>query len=136
MEDPCSVCQLNVGDRPALLCPYCNFRSHSKCNKIKSKEYKVHQNNPDEPFCCQKCLENIPFNNLNSNEFETFAKFDVLETQNGANIRLTPTPSQLKIIQRLKNLIHQKDSIPSHDDDTDDYSAIPENDFDQPIACT
>ena len=136
MEDPCSVCQLNVGDRPALLCPYCNLWSHSKCNKIKSKEYKVHQNNPDEPFCCQKCLENIPFNNLNSNEFETFAKFDVLETQNGANIRLTPTPSQLKIIQRLKNLIHQKDSIPSHDDDTDEYSAIPENDFDQPISCT
>ena len=137
MTDPCSVSQSNVGDDdPALLCPYCNFWSHNKCNKIKSKEYKIHQKNPDEPFCCQNCLENIPFNNLNSREFETFTKFDVLENQNGANIKLTPTPSQLKIIQRLKNLINQKDSINSHDDDIDEHNEIPENDLDQPISCS
>ena len=76
--------------------------SHNKCNKIKSKEYKIHQKNPETPFCCQKCSEHIAFNGLNSTEFETFCKFDVIETQNGANIRLTPTPSQQKIIDRLK----------------------------------
>ena len=59
-------------------------------------------------FAAKKCLENLPFNVLNSTEFKTFAKFDVIETQDGANIRLTPTPSQQKIINRLKNLVQQK----------------------------
>ena len=35
-------------------------------------------------------MENIPFNGLNSTEFDTFMKFDVIETENGANIKLTP----------------------------------------------
>ena len=54
----------------------------------------------------------MPYNNLNDNEFNTYTKFDVIETQNGANISLTPTPSQQKIIDRLKNLLQQKDSTP------------------------
>ena len=142
MKDPCSVCGKNVEeDHPSLLCPYCNLWSHTKCNGIKSKEYKIHQKNQDEPFCCQKCLEHIPFNSLNSTEFKTFTKFDVIETQNGANIKLTPSPSQQKIIERLKNLIQQKNSVTNHQEDNEndrdnDYSNLPENDFDQPLSCS
>ena len=88
------MCLKNVEEHhPALLCPYCNLWSHNKCNKIKSKEYKTHQKKPDEPFCCQKCFEQIPFNVLNAEEYDSFSKFDVIETQNGANIKLTPSPS-------------------------------------------
>ena len=75
----------------------------------------------------------MPYNNLNDNEFNTYTKFDVIETQNGANISLTPTPSQQKIIDRLKNLIQQKDS--TYDKDNN-YSEIPENDHDQPLSCS
>ena len=50
----------------------------------------------------------MPYNNLNDNEFNTYTKFDVIETQNGANISLTPTPSQQKIIDRLKILYNRK----------------------------
>ena len=95
----------------------------------------MHQKNPDQHFCCQKCLENIPFNVLNDTEFETLIKFDVLETQNGANIRLTPTPSQQRIIDRLKNLIQQQDNAHDHDKDND-YAELPDNDFDKPLSCS
>ena len=61
--------------------------------------------NENEPFCCKKCLENIPFNGLNANEFNSFTKFDVIETRNGSNIKLTPTPMQQITIDKLNNLI-------------------------------
>ena len=42
---------------------------------------------------------------MNSNEFVSFLKYDVIETRNGANIQLTPTPNQQVIIDKLNNLI-------------------------------
>ena len=78
----------------------------------------------------------MPFNTLNATEFDTFSKFDVIETQNGASIRLTPTPAQEKIINRLKNLIYQKHAQPDFDcDDDNEYSNVPQNNFDQPLSC-
>ena len=132
---PCSVCLKNVtDDHPSLLCPYCQLWSHNKCNDIKRKEYKVHQKNEDEPFCCQKCLENIPFNSLNSNEFVSFAKFDVIETRNGSNVKLTPTPSQQVIIDKLNNLITQANTRIICDEDDDNEHDGPN--FDQPLSCS
>ena len=65
----------------------------------------------------------------------------MIETQNGANIKLTPSPSQQKIIERLKSLIQQKNSVTNHLEDNEndrdnDYSNLPENDFDQPLSCS
>ena len=137
---PCSVCLGNVWDGdPALLCPYCDLWSHNRCNKIKSKEYKKHQNNPEEHFCCLKCLENIPFNSLNSTEFDTFMKFDVIETENGANIKLTPTPSQQKIIDKLNTLIQQQNYSnmqENEENDSTDHSGQPDMEYDEPITCS
>ena len=133
-DGPCSVCDKLVTTQPALLCPYCNLWSHNKCNKITSKEYKVHQTNINEPFCCQKCFEKIPFNCLNPTEFHTFSKFDVIETQNGSNLKLTPTPAQQIIIDKLNNLIQQQNQN-SYEKDHD-YSNQPDNEFDQPITCS
>ena len=132
---PCSVCYKIIKEQqPALLCPFCNLWSHSRCNKVTGKEYKIHQNNIDEPFCCQKCFEQMPFNSLNHTEFDTFLKFDVLETQNGSNIRLTATPTQQIIIDKLNNLIQQQNLRP--DDKDHDYSNQPDNEFDQPLTCS
>ena len=60
----------------------------------------------------------MPFNNLNHIEYRTFSKFDVIETQNGANIRLAPTPSQKIIIDKLNNLIQQQ-NFNTYDKDHD-----------------
>ena len=131
---PCSVCLKLVNDHhPALLCPYCNLWSHNKCNSVNSKLYKIHQKNIDEPFCCQKCFEEIPFNSLNATEFNSFAKFDVIETQNGSDIKLTPTPTQKIIIDKLNNLMQQQNF--SSDEKDNDYSNQPDNEFDQPLTC-
>ena len=139
-KDPCSVCHKYIEEHhKALLCPYCNQWSHNKCNRISSKEYKTHQNNIDEPFCCQTCISCIPFNSLNPTEFQTFLKFDVIETQEGSNIRLNPTTAQQKIIDRINNLIIQRNNTyinnSEYDDDVD-YSGRPDNDVDQPITCS
>ena len=132
---PCSVCCKPVKDhQPALLCPYCNKWSHNKCNSINSKEYKIHQKNVDEPFCCQKCFEEIPFNSLNVTEYDTYFKFDVVETQNGSNIKLSPTPTQQIIIDKLNNLIQQQNFNVEEKDH--DYSNQPDNEFDQPLTCS
>ena len=94
-DGPCSVCNKIVkSNQPAISCPYCKLWSHEKRNSVNSKEYKTHQKNIDEPFCCQKCLEEIPFISLNSTEFKSFSKFDVIETQNGSDIKLNPTYNQ------------------------------------------
>ena len=116
------------------MCPYCNLWSHNKCNKITSKEYKVHQKNIDEPFCCQTCFHEIPFNSLNSTEYDTFTKFDVIETQNGSEIKLAPTPSQQVIINKLNDLIQQQNF--NKEDKDNDYSNQPDNEFDQPLTCS
>ena len=134
-EGPCSVCSKIVKNhQPALLCPFCNLWSHNKCNKISSKEYKIHQKNAEEHFCCQKCFEEIPFNSLNSNEYSTFSKFDVIETQNGSNINLSPTPTQKIIIDKLNDLIQQQNKSTVEKDH--DYSNQPDNEFDKPLTCS
>ena len=76
----------------------------------------------------------MPFNSLNSTEFHTFSKFDVVETQNGSDIKLTPTPTQQKIIDKLNNLIQHQNSATNEKDH--DYSNQPDNEFDQPITCS
>ena len=131
---PCSVClKLVDTHHRALLCPYCNLWSHNKCNSVTSKEYKTHQKNENEPFCCQKCYEQIPFNSLNSTEYDTYFKFDVIETQNGSDIKLTPTPAQQIIIDKLNSLIQQQNF--SVDEKDNDYSNQPDNEFDEPLTC-
>ena len=132
---PCSVClKLVDTHHPALLCPFCNQWSHNKCNSVTGKEYKIHQKNVNEPFCCQTCFQQFPFNTLNSTEYNTFSKFDVIETQNGSDIKLTPTPTQQIIIDKLNNLIQQQNFSTKEKDN--DYSNQPDNEFDQPLTCS
>ena len=133
-DGPCSVCSKVVKNhQPAILCPYCNLWSHNKCNSVTNKEYKIHQKNIDEPFCCQKCFEEIAFNSLNSTEFQSFLKFDVIETENGSDIKLTPTPTQKIIIDKLNSLMQQQYI---KDDKENDYSNQPDNEFDHPLTCS
>ena len=69
-------------------------------------------------------------------------KFDVIETQNDSNIRLTPTPTQQKIIDKLNNIILQQNSTnfdaDGDDDDDENLSSSqpPTNEFDVPISCS
>ena len=57
----------------------------------------------------------MPFNSLNSTEFNTFSKFDIIETQKGSNKKLTPTPTQI-IIDKLNNLIQQQNFVTNEKD--------------------
>ena len=61
----------------------------------------------------------MPFNNLNINEYVSFAKYDVIETRNGANIKLTPTASQQVVINKLNDLITQANTRIIYDDESE-----------------
>ena len=75
-DDPCSVCNKNVNNgHLAILCTLCELWSHNKCNNINTKQYRIHQLNPELSFHCIKCKENIfPFMKLNDYEFDSFIK--------------------------------------------------------------
>ena len=122
---PCSKCSKNVqNNHLAIECSNCLFWSHIKCNGIDRKQYKFHQENPDEMFICLKCLEDeVPFTKLNDNEFDTFLKFDITVSDD-INIRLNPSPTQKVIIDKLNKYIEQ-----SNNDDSD-------LEYDQPISCS
>ena len=74
----------------------------------------------------------MPFNDLNDNEFNSFSKFDVIETRNGSNIKLTPTASQQKIIDKLNGLITEANTRIIYEED-DEFDGP---DFDQPLSCS
>ena len=58
----------------------------------------------------------------------------MIETQNDSNIKLTPTPTQQIIMDKLNNLIQQQNL--STDEKDHDYSNQPDNEFDQPLTCS
>ena len=126
---PCSICSNNVhNNHLAIECSNCNLWSHIKCNNISRKQYKFYQENADEIFFCLKCLEEeIPFTKLNDNEFETFLKFDIVESENDINIRLKPSLTQQVIIDKLNSLIDQNNNC-NNDESVSEY--------DQPISCS
>ena len=110
IEYPCSKYSRNVqNNHLAIECSSCNLWSHIKCNNISRKQYKFFQENTNENLFCLKCLENeIPFNKLNDNEFESFFKYEVLESESNINIRPNTSPAQQTIINKIKNLIETK----------------------------
>ena len=75
----------------------------------------------------KKCLEEeIPFNKLNDNEFESFLKYKVLESDNNINIRLNTSPAQQMIINKINNLIEQSNNCINDESDSE---------YDQQIPC-
>ena len=70
---PCSICTKNV--RKGLCCEICDKWVHLKCNILDDKEFNYHKKNPEAPFQCLKCMENlIPFSTLNDNQFDIAVK--------------------------------------------------------------
>ena len=62
----------------------------------------------------------------------SFAKFDVIETLDGSNIKLTPTPDQQVIIDKLNNLITEANTRILYNDESENDFDGPE--FDQPLS--
>ena len=107
IEFPCGVCAKAVGiNHHAIKCDICQKWIHIKCNKYGKKDYKFHQNNPNETFFCIKCTaDNIPFSTLNDNQFEIAVKKGVnypLEI----DVRYAPTAAEQRFFNKLNNAIN------------------------------
>ena len=88
---PCSICYKNVSENArAIFCECCNLWSHTKCNKIDSKDYKNYQTDRKRSFYCMKCNEKIiPFAKLNDFEFDSVVKKGDLFPNKRNNVNFT-----------------------------------------------
>ena len=93
---PCKVCNKSVNNNhKAILCDLCDTWVHIKCNKLDKKDYNVYQTNPNKPFHCIKCIEDlIPFSKLLDNEFDICVKKGINITQNiNTETNYSPSPN-------------------------------------------
>ena len=125
-EYPCSVCGKNVNNNNlAILCMHCKLWSHNKCNNIEIKQYREHQLNPELPFNCIRCNENIfPFMKLNDFEFDSFLKKGIDNVQ---FTNFTPSVAQQEMFDRLNSEIE--------DYNTEVINEEPELNFNNQISC-
>ena len=101
IKNPCKICEKPVAiTHDALQCDLCNIWIHRKCNKINKQTYKLLQR-CDASWFCIKCMdENLPFSNLDNEEF--------VQTIKGKKIKFTAitktnTGRQNRIIEELNN---------------------------------
>ena len=133
MDSPCSVCGKDVKvNQTAIVCPFCNFLSHTRCNALTKKEYRTHQQNTDEPFCCKTCCANFPFNNINNIEFEFFLKYENKNNLDDLNINIqTPSSPKSIITYKINNLLCKIRSETEISEDNDDNETT-----NRPFSCT
>ena len=116
---PCGICNKKVAkNHKAIQCDICDKWIHIKCNLLKKSDY-AHFQNPDneqEQFICINCMsENVPFSNLNSNEFFVTVKKGVINPSD-TRVDFVPSSFQQNIFNELNTAINNN----AFDLDTDE----------------
>ena len=91
---------------------------HIKCNKFAVKQYERYLEDENPTFCLNCNRENLPFLDLNNKQYDL--------TMDGINYpeetdldRLFLNESQMRIINKINNLINQANNSTDFDDDDD-----------------
>ena len=125
---PCGVCYKPVAsNHKAIECSICSQWIHLKCNKLDNKDYLRFQNpsNADEIFICVNCMSaNMPFANLNNNQFSIINKHGILNS-NECCANFTPTDFQQNIFNKLNTAINNNAFDLDTDHDAYDGDHIP-----------
>jgi len=126
IKDPCGICHKPVAiNHRAIQCDQCESWIHIKCQYLDAKDYKLFQNDESLDFTCIPCKsENIPFTNLNINEFDVLLNKGINFKDNDV-INLAPTGNQKILFDQLNEAI-QKSIIEINNSDE-------HNDTDAPI---
>ena len=127
---PCSICTKNVRDNQnALECDLCHDWVHMKCNKLDQKGYNYHKNHLEAHFSCLNCLtNNIPFSNLDNNQFNLCVKLGVNYITNDFNINYAPRIRDQKLFIEVNKSIYNTISNISNDiDDDGDSEGVEDN---------
>ena len=118
---PCSVCGKEVYDwHKAITCDTCEKWVHIKCNKLDKKDHKYHEDNPDAPFNCIKCMENhVPFSKLDNNQFNISVKQGVnylIET----DVNYLPSERNQRLFDKInKAIFNNTHNIDADEEDND-----------------
>ena len=109
IADLCGVCNNFVANNHrAIECDVCKKWVHIKCNLLDKKDYASYQNpnNISDVFICINCTSrNIPFSNLNNNEFFISVQRGVINS-NDSRVEFTPTDFQQKCFDELNLAIN------------------------------
>ena len=124
IEFPYRVCckAVSVKHR-AIECDLCKKRLPIKCNKFDQKDYKFHQDNPNEPFYCIKCSsENIVFSTLNDSQFKICVTKGINYSLDD-EITYKPSTSELRLFNTLNNAINSN-TFDIIEEDNEDSNGI------------
>ena len=78
-----------------------------KCNKLDQKGYNYHKNHPEALFSCLNCLtNNIPFSNLDNNQFNLCVKLGVNYITNDFDINYAPRIRDQKLFIEVNKSIY------------------------------
>ena len=117
---PCGVCKKPVGkNHNAVQCDLCQYWVHIGCNNLNKKDYAYFnkKSNEDVEFFCINCLKNnIPFCNLNNNEFSTSVSKGIISSGDNS-VDFTPTESQKRIFEQLNHVINNSNFYSENEDD-------------------
>ena len=124
---PCGKCNRRVAiNHKAIQCDVCDKWIHIKCNGLKNSDYAHYQNpvNEHEQFICINCMsENVPFSNLNNNEFFVTVKKGVINP-NDIHLDFTPSDFQQNVFDQLNTAINNN-AFDLDTDEGDNGDSIP-----------
>ena len=131
-EYPCTVCKKEVKYwQNALVCDICSTEEcekwiHMKCQKLDRIGYEYHKKHPNAHLTCFSCISNnLPFSNLNQNEFFILNKDGVNFLKNDDNITYIPKIRDQLIFKKINQSINDKtQDINENDYDLEDVDTI------------
>ena len=114
---PCGICNKTIGhNHRAIRCCICNYKIHIKCNKTDIKSYENLEKSKDPCICISCKADNLPFFNLNDEQFKLILNAINIEDDNDLAHSLFPSESLMcffKGINDLNNPFNGKiDNIP------------------------
>ena len=125
----CGLCEKTIAiNHRKLECSLCFKYVHIKCNKFDETDYNFYKTNKTMDFYCIKCIEaNLPLTNLKEHEFELTIKGINIPDDNDVET-LYLRDAQIRIVNKLNNLIIEYNNDISKIDDQNETDEIPLND--------
>ena len=102
---PCELCSKNIGKKHKYIrCNLCNYRIHTKCNKIDDQSYENIKKNGDPQYCL-RCQEEIfPFQKLTMQQFFATSKSGIDKDVDSLNLSVFPMNRLKTFFKEINNL--------------------------------
>ena len=118
---PCKICSKNVNkNHRSFQCSSkdCNQWVHIKCNSLTPKDHIKLQKSTDDFYCISCLSENIPFTNLNNNEFDIYVTKGINSHLSVADIQIQfLSKDQQKFLEQITKIMNRTSGDQTEDND-------------------